>query len=84
MTRYLVVIEGSGESYSGFAPDIPGCVAAGESPDDVERLMKEAIPLHLESLAAHGETIPAAQTLARSSYADEVTLGRALAGRREM
>lgn len=65
MTRYLIVIEGSGESYSGFAPDIPGCVAAGESPNEVERLMKEAIPLHLESLAAHGEAVPGPETLAR-------------------
>jgi predicted RNase H-like HicB family nuclease len=65
VTRYLVVIEGSGESYSGFAPDIPGCVAAGDSPDEVERLMKEAIPLHLESLAEHGEAVPAPETLVR-------------------
>jgi predicted RNase H-like HicB family nuclease len=37
MSEYLVVIEGSGNSYSAFAPDLPGCVAAGDSPEEVER-----------------------------------------------
>jgi predicted RNase H-like HicB family nuclease len=52
MSDYLVVIEGSGDSYSAYAPDLPGCVAAGKSVDEVERLMREAIALHIESLRA--------------------------------
>jgi predicted RNase H-like HicB family nuclease len=65
MTRYLVVIEGSGKSYSAFAPDLPGCVAAGDSPKEVERLMAEAVPLHIESLSAHGEVVPEPQAEVR-------------------
>ncbi len=59
MNDYLVVIEGSGDSYSAYAPDLPGCVAAGKSVEEVERLMREAIALHIESLRAHGEPVPA-------------------------
>jgi len=55
---YAVIIEGEGDSYSGYAPDLPGCVAAGSSPDDVEQLMREAVALHIESLRANGEVVP--------------------------
>lgn len=66
MSEYLIVIEGSEGSYSGYSPDLPGCVAAGESREEVERLMREAIPLHIESLRAHGEPVPEPQSVARS------------------
>lgn len=58
MSAYLVVIEGEGDSFSGYAPDLPGCVAAGDTVDEVRELMHEAIPLHVESLRAHGEPVP--------------------------
>jgi predicted RNase H-like HicB family nuclease len=54
----MVVIEGEDDSYSAYVPDLPGCVAAGDSPEEVERLIREAIPLHVESLRAHGEPVP--------------------------
>ena len=63
--NYLIIIEGSGKSFSAYSPDLPGCVAAGESPEEVERLMREAIPLHIESLRAHGEPVPTPQSSAR-------------------
>jgi predicted RNase H-like HicB family nuclease len=58
VSEYLVVIEGEGDSYSAYAPDLPGCVAAGDSPEEVERLMQEAIALHVASLREHGEPVP--------------------------
>ncbi len=63
--EYLVVIEGSEGSYSAFVPDLPGCVAAGSSREEVERLITEAIPLHVESLRTHGEPIPVPSSQAR-------------------
>lgn len=60
MTGYAVIIEGSDASYSAYAPDLPGCVASGSSPEEVAELMREAITLHLESLRAHGEPVPPA------------------------
>jgi predicted RNase H-like HicB family nuclease len=58
MNGYAVIIEGDGESFSGYAPDLPGCVAAGSSPTEVEKLMREAIRLHIASLRAHGDPVP--------------------------
>ena len=58
MAEYLVVIEGSNGSFSAFVPDLPGCVAAGSSRSEVERLIAEAIPLHIESLRDHGDAVP--------------------------
>jgi predicted RNase H-like HicB family nuclease len=55
---YLVVIEGETGSYSGYSPDLPGCVAAGDTSEEVVQLMREAIPLHIQSLRDHGEPIP--------------------------
>lgn len=65
MSEYLVVIEGSGDSFSAFAPDLPGCVAAADSTEEVEQLMAEAIALHIDSLRSHGEPVPKPQSAAR-------------------
>lgn len=47
-TRYPVIIEtGPGGGYSAYVPDVPGCVAAAESRDEVRRLIEEALHLHL-------------------------------------
>jgi predicted RNase H-like HicB family nuclease len=58
MSVYAVVIEGRGNSFSAYVPDLPGCVAAGESVDEVERLIRAAIQLHVENLRSHGEQVP--------------------------
>jgi predicted RNase H-like HicB family nuclease len=58
VNAYTVVIESDGDSFSGYCPDLPGCVAAADSLDAVLRLMGQSIPLHVESLRAHGESVP--------------------------
>ncbi len=59
MNGYAVIIEGDRQSgYSAYSPDLPGCVSAGSTIEEVERLMREAIELHLEGLRAHGEPVP--------------------------
>ncbi len=70
MSAYLVVIEGEGGSFSGYCPDLPGCVAAGETPEEVTQLMREAIPLHIESLRSHGDPVPEPHT--RVGYVEAV------------
>ena len=65
MSRYVVVIEGSGDSYSAYVPDLPGCVAAGATLEEVERRIVEEIRLHLQSLSAQGETAPEPRTEVR-------------------
>jgi predicted RNase H-like HicB family nuclease len=56
---YLIVIERADDgSYGAWAPDLPGCVALGETIEDAERQMREAIAFHLEGLRAAGEPVP--------------------------
>ncbi len=56
--RYAVVIEKAGDNYSGYVPDLPGCVATGESVADVERGLREAIRFHIEGLKEDGLPVP--------------------------
>lgn len=56
---YIVVIEHADDgSYSAYVPDLPGCVACGESPEEARTLIREAVNLHIESLRRHGEAVP--------------------------
>ena len=57
--HYLVLIEGGPPSnYSAWSPDLPGCVATGETLEEVEGEMREAITFHLEGMAEDGEALP--------------------------
>jgi predicted RNase H-like HicB family nuclease len=60
--QYAVVIEQGESSYGAWVPDLPGCVAAASTAEEVERLIREAIVLHLEGLAERGDAIPVATT----------------------
>ncbi len=52
--RYAVVIEKAGRNYSAYVPDLPGCVATGDTSEDAEREIREAIKFHLEGLEEDG------------------------------
>ena len=56
--KYAVVIEKGPESFGAYAPDLPGCAVAGESREEVIKLIQEATELHLQSLKEHGDEIP--------------------------
>ena len=56
--QYLVVIEKGPTSYGAYVPDLPGCVAVGESRAEVTRLVHESIQFHLEGLKEDGLPIP--------------------------
>ena len=56
--RYAVVIEKGETSYGAYVPDLPGCIAAGETKDEIIKLIHEAIEFHLEGLKVNGEPIP--------------------------
>jgi predicted RNase H-like HicB family nuclease len=57
--RYAVVIEKGADSYGAYVLDLPGCVAAGDTREEVVALIQEAIELHIESLKEDGQPIPA-------------------------
>ena len=55
---YLVVIERGETGFGAYVPDLPGCVAVGETEEETLRLVREAIALHLEALRARGLPMP--------------------------
>ena len=58
MTGYAVIIERSQTGYGAYAPELPGVGVVGGTIEEVERLVREAIVLHIRSLQAHGEPVP--------------------------
>ena len=60
--RYLVVLEKSTTGFGAYVPDLPGCVAVGNSREEVRRLIQEAIELHLDDLKESGQPIPPPST----------------------
>ena len=59
--KYAVVIENTGNGYSAYVPDLPGCVAAADTRADTEQMIREAVGYHLEMLREHGEPVPEPQ-----------------------
>ncbi len=61
---YLVIVEKGAEGYGAYAPDLPIVLAVGDTREEVERLMREGIALHLETLRERGEQVLAPTTTA--------------------
>lgn len=64
--RYMVVIEKGETGYGAYVPDLPGCVAAAETEEEVKDLIREAIELHIEDLESRGAEVP--KPSSRSDY----------------
>jgi predicted RNase H-like HicB family nuclease len=56
--EYVVILEKGQDSYGAYVPDLPGCVALGETKDEASRLIREAIEFHLDGMKAEGLPIP--------------------------
>lgn len=61
---YAVVYEKTDNGYSAYVPDLPGCVAAGSTRREVEKLIRGAIEMHLEGMREVGDGIPVPTTWA--------------------
>lgn len=64
MKEYVVIYERAGSNYSAYMPDLPGCVACGDTIEKTEQLMKEAIELYIEASKEEGRPIPQPTTKA--------------------
>ena len=64
MYRFLILIEKGNENYGAYSPDLPGCVAVGDTPEEVEKNMYEAIKMHLQGMIEDNEPIPIPHTTA--------------------
>jgi predicted RNase H-like HicB family nuclease len=60
--RYMVVIERGESSWGAHVPDLPGCVAVGETREEVLRIIREAIEFHIEGLRQEGSPVPPASS----------------------
>lgn len=58
MFRYGIVIEKAAHNYAAYVPDLPGCVATGDTPEETEQNIREAISFHLEGLVEAGLPVP--------------------------
>jgi len=56
--RFLIVVEKANGNYSAYSPDLPGCVATGETREETEQNMYQAIEMHLHGLVEDRQPIP--------------------------
>lgn len=70
--EYAVVIEPTSTGFSAYVPDVPGCVAAGETEAEVTELIREALEFHLEALRLDGDPIP--KPSSRLEYAESLPI----------
>jgi predicted RNase H-like HicB family nuclease len=62
--RFAIIIEKSDDGFGAYVPDLPGCVAVGETIGETETLIKEAIVFHLEGMQEDGQPAPKASAIA--------------------
>lgn len=58
MIEYAVVIEQTGNGFGAHVPDLPGCIAAGDTREETEQLIRDAVVLHLKGMQDDGDPIP--------------------------
>ncbi len=62
--RYAIVIEKAGQNYSAYVPDLPGCIATGDTVEETEREIKAAIRFHIDGLREDGLPVPGPVSIA--------------------
>jgi predicted RNase H-like HicB family nuclease len=61
--RYGVVIEKAEGNYSAYVPDLPGCIATGQTVQEVEQEIRDAIRFHIDGLLEDGHPVPPPTTI---------------------
>lgn len=56
--KYVVVYEQAPRNWAAYVPDLPGCIATGQTRAQVKRNIRQAIRMHLEAMREDGEPIP--------------------------
>ena len=65
MYRFLVIFEKGTANYGAYSPDLPGCVAVGDTLEETEKNMREAIEMHIQGMIEDNKLIPTPQSTAR-------------------
>ncbi|MBA3243109.1 MAG: type II toxin-antitoxin system HicB family antitoxin [Acidobacteria bacterium] len=58
MKKFLVIVEKTSTGFSAYSPDIPGCGSTGQTKEEVERNIQEALEFHLDGLRQEGYEVP--------------------------
>ncbi len=66
--RYAIVIEQGSTSFGAYVPDLPGCVAAAETREEVVKLIHEAIEGHIRLLREDGQPVPEPRSSAEYAH----------------
>ena len=64
LMRYPIVIEDAGRNTSAYVPDLPGCVTTGDTVEEVEDNIREAIRFHIDGLREDGAQVPEPRSIA--------------------
>ncbi|MEQ8336739.1 MAG: type II toxin-antitoxin system HicB family antitoxin [Cyclobacteriaceae bacterium] len=64
MSSYTIIIEKTSDGYSGYVPDLPGCISVGDTRDELVNHLKEAINLYIEEVKLQGIALPQPSTSA--------------------
>ena len=56
--KYLAIIEKTDNGYSAYLPDLPGCIAAADTCEETEQLIRDGVVYHLELMSEDGDPIP--------------------------
>lgn len=56
--RYAIVVEKTEDNYSAYVPDLPGCIATGQTAEETEQEIRAAIQFHIEGLIEDGLPVP--------------------------
>lgn len=70
--RYTIIVERAPENFAAYVPDVPGCVAAAETREEVVREIRQALQFHIEGLREYGEPVPEPSTTADVVEVDPV------------
>lgn len=70
--RYTVILEEGDSSYGAYVPDLPGCIAAGETREEALALIREAIEFHIEGLKQEERPVPKPHSVSEVVEVDTV------------
>ena len=73
--EYRYILEKTGNGYAAYAPDLPGCIAAGDTWAETEKLIREGIIIYLEALAEVGDPLPEPMAVTPELAAEQVAAG---------
>ncbi len=66
MHHYAAIYARTGTGYSAHIPDLPGCIATGQTLEQTKQRMAEAVMLHIQGMLEDGDPIPASTTIVDS------------------